>query len=123
MKFREKFVKYLTEGMSIHIPEDEVFLFYNALEDFINTADNKFIAFYDINDESLVISDIDKDYLRIRYQADKIIFQHADPASMLDTHVDLIIAGQAFLGVIIFIEQLSPSEDTQFILQRQNDQW
>jgi len=123
MSFSKKFVKYLTEGMPIHIPEDEVFLFYNALKEFFNTANNAFVAFYEDGDEALIISDDDKDYLKVIYSDDNISFRHATPDSILDSPAEIIIAGQAFLGVIIFIERLSPSEDTELILRSQNDRW
>ena len=107
MSFKEKFVKYLTDGIPVHIPEDEVFIFYRELKDFIDNADNKFMAFYEEGENKLTISDISKDYLYVSYEDDKIIF----------------IAGQAFLGVVIFIESITPSEDSNFISAKHNDQW
>ena len=121
MIFKEKFVKYLTDGIPIHIPDDEVFIFYKELKNFINKADNDFIGFYETGDEEVVISDISQDYLRISYSDNKIIFKQPAFSSIKDSVHNLFMAGQAFLGVIVFIESLSPSEDSTFIETINND--
>ena len=104
MSFKEKFVKYLTEGIPVHIPEDEVFIFYRELKDFIDKADNKFMAFYEEGENKLTISDISKDYLYVSYEDDKIIFRQPLHANILESQENILISGQAFLGVVIFIE-------------------
>jgi len=138
MLFREKFIKYLTDGIPVHIPEDEVFLFYNALKDFIDNADNQFMAFYSDGDAELMISDIGKDYLRVRYENEKIVFRQPiqDDVSKFEVYVkqheklakanfeaegNILMAGQAFLGVVMFIESISPSEDSNFIESIRHD--
>tara|TARA_R110001583_G_scaffold162507_1_gene314726 strand:+ start:274 stop:645 length:372 start_codon:yes stop_codon:yes gene_type:complete len=123
MSVKEKFVNYLTEGMPIHIPDDEVVLFYKSLKSFIDDANNDFMAFYLEGDEDLIISDINHDYLRVCYEDDKIIFKHAQPGSLEETPDQLLIAGQAFLGVLVFIESIVPSEDAVFIESRRYDKW
>jgi len=123
MQFKEKFVKYLTEGIPVHIPEDEVFIFYRELKDFIDNADNKFMAFYEEGENKLTISDISKDYLYVSYEDDKIIFRQPLHANILESQENILIAGQAFLGVVIFIESITPSEDSNFISEKHNDQW
>ena len=123
MLFKEKFVKYLTEGIPVHIPEDEVFIFYRELKDFIDKADNKFMAFYEEGENKLTISDISKDYLYVSYEDDKIIFRQPLHANILESQENILIAGQAFLGVVIFIESITPSEDSNFISEKHNDQW
>tara|TARA_R110001592_G_scaffold270776_5_gene537217 strand:+ start:519 stop:899 length:381 start_codon:yes stop_codon:yes gene_type:complete len=122
MFFREKFIKYLTDGIPVHIPEDEVFLFYNALKDFIDNADNQFMAFYSDGDEELMISDIGKDYLRVSYDNEKIVFrQPLQDDVHQESQGNLLITGQAFLGVVMFIETISPSEDSNFIESIRHD--
>ena len=123
MSFKEKFVKYLTDGIPVHIPEDEVFIFYRELKDFIDNADNKFMAFYEEGENKLTISDISKDYLYVSYEDDKIIFRQPPHANILESQENILIAGQAFLGVVIFIESITPSEDSNFISEKHNDQW
>mgnify|MGYP003649902328 FL=1 len=123
MQFKEKFVKYLTEGIPVHIPEDEVFIFYRELKDFIDKTDNKFMAFYEEGENKLTISDISKDYLYVSYEDDKIIFRQPLHANILESQENILIAGQAFLGVVIFIESITPSEDSNFISAKHNDQW
>lgn len=121
--FKEKFVKYLTDGIPVHIPEDEVFIFYRELKDFIDKADNKFMAFYEEGENKLTISDISKDYLYVSYEDDKIIFRQPLHGNILESQENILIAGQAFLGVVIFIESITPSEDSNFISEKHNDQW
>ena len=121
--FKEKFVKYLTDGIPVHIPEDEVFIFYRELKDFIDNTDNKFVAFYEEGENKLTISDISKDYLHVNYEDDKIIFRQPPHANILESQENMLIAGQAFLGVVIFIESITPSEDSNFISEKHNDQW
>ena len=121
--FKEKFVKYLTDGIPVHIPEDEVFIFYRELKDFIDNTDNNFMAFYEEGDNKLTISDILKDYLHVSYEDDKIIFKQPPYTNMLDSQESTLITGQAFLGVVIFIESIIPSEDSNFISEKHNDQW
>ena len=115
MTFKDKFVKYLTEGIPVHIPDDEVTLFYSALKDFIDNADNPFMAFYNDGDKEVVISDLIKDYLRVSYKDDKIIFRQPEFGDIKESPTNIFVTGQAFLGVLIFIESISPSEDSSFI--------
>ena len=121
MLFREKFIKYLTDGIPVHIPEDEVFLFYNALKDFIENADNQFMSFYSDDDKELMISDIGKDYLRVSYENEKIVFRQPIPCDVQESQGNMLITGQAFLGVVMFIESISPSEDSNFIESIRHD--
>jgi hypothetical protein len=121
--FKEKFVKYLTDGIPVHIPEDEVFIFYRELKDFIDNADNNFMAFYEEGENNLTISDISRDYLHISYEDDKIIFKQPPYVNILESQENILIVGQAFLGVVIFIESITPSEDSNFISEKHNDQW
>ena len=121
--FKEKFIKYLTDGIPVHIPEDEVFIFYRELKDFIDNADNNFMAFYEEGENNLTISDISRDYLHISYEDDKIIFKQPPYVNILESQENILIVGQAFLGVVIFIESITPSEDSNFISEKHNDQW
>ena len=123
MSFKEKFVKYLTEGIPVHINKDEVHLFYKSLKDFVNDADNNFMAFYLDGDDEVVISDLTKDYLRVNYENDKIVFRQPALGDIKESTTSIFATGQAFLGVLIFIESIAPSEDSSFISEKYNDQW
>ena len=123
MLFREKFIKYLTEGIPVHIADDEVHLFYKSLKEFIDNADNQFMAFYSKGDDEVTISDIKKDYLRVSYEKDNVIFKQPQYGTIQESQESIMITGQAFLGVLVFIESMSPSEDSNFISENHNDQW
>ena len=123
MSFKEKFVKYLTEGIPVHIADDEVHLFYKTLKEFIDNADNQFMAFYSKGDDEVTISDIKKDYLRVSYEKDNVIFKQPRYSTIQESQESITITGQAFLGVLVFIESMSPSEDSNFISEKYNDQW
>jgi hypothetical protein len=123
MLFREKFIKYLTEGIPVHIADDEVHLFYKSLKEFIDNADNQFMAFYSEGNDEVTISDIKKDYLRVSYEKDNVIFKQPRYSTIQESQESITITGQAFLGVLVFIESMSPSEDSNFISEKYNDQW
>ena len=122
---RQKFIEYLTNGIEIHIPDDEVHLFYKTVTDFINDAHNDFEAYYFDKDEYVLIADKYTDYIKFSYSNNKIIFKHAS-SSIIDPLQDsdfVLNMGLAFLGVVIFIESMSPSEDSASISQKHYDQW
>lgn len=121
LDFKSKFVKYLTEGMNIHIAEDEVPLFYKALSDYVNDADNDFMSFHTTLDDHVLISDKIDDYLRVFYNSGKVEFLSASPDSREIGYAKRM--GEAFLGVVLFIESMSPSEDSKFIPRVYHDQW
>ena len=66
--FREKFVKYLSEGIPISIADDEIPLFYRSLSDYINNTDNDYMAFHQPADDFVVVSDRQHDYIRVVYE-------------------------------------------------------
>mgnify|MGYP003650452268 CR=1 FL=1 len=122
--FKAKFVEYLTNGLPIHISDDEVCTFYNILADFIDNADNEFMGLHLKEEECVLISDQYTDYLKVSYEDNKIIFQHANPKSYLIHDSDLMLkVGMAFIGVLIFIESNAPSSDKNNISRKHYDQW
>ena len=121
---QQKFVKYLSEGIDIHIDDDEVDIFYKTITDFINQAHNNFEAYYFDQDEYVLICDKYTEYIKVSYVNDKIIFKHANNNNELFYDSDFALnMGLAFLGVIIFIESLSPTEDSLVISPKHYDQW
>lgn len=124
MMMQQKFVKYLTEGIDIHIAEDEIEIFYKEVTDFINKADNQFEAYYMKLDEYVLISDKYTDYIKFSYSNNKIIFKHANNTEAAFQDSDFVLnMGLSFLGILIFIESLSPSEDSLVISRKHYDQW
>ena len=121
---KEKFVKYLTEGIDVHIPDDEIEMFYKSVTEFINEAPNEFEAYHLKNEGCVLISDKYLDYIKFFYENDKVLFKHvhATNESFYDSEFVLKM-GLAFLGVLIFIESLAPSEDSALISRKHHDQW
>lgn len=123
--FKAKFTKYLTEGIPVHISEDEVFLFYEALDSFINEASNSFESYYLKGDDSLTICDKYAEYLNVSYEASKIVFRlptSGTPIPLM-TNDDHQLLGEAFLGVLLFVENLAPSGDLKVISEDYLDKW
>lgn len=121
---KNKFVKYLTEGIDIHIPNDEVDMFYDFVTKFINEADNDFEAYFIREDEKVLICDKYFDYLKFNYKNNKIVFEHAVAGSDYDRDPEYILKmGLAFVGVLVFIESLAPSEDSTIIFPEHYDKW
>ncbi len=121
---REKIIKYLTEGIDIHIPEDEVQTFYDLVTKYINEADNEFEAFFFPSEEYVLISDKYTDYLKCTYENNKIIFLHANSDNEFYRDPEFTLkAGLAFIGVLLFIESFAPSSDSAYISQKHYDQW
>ena len=121
---KQKFVHYLTEGIDIHIPPDEVSTFYDLIENFINEADNHFEAYYINDDEKVLICDKYFDYLKFKYENNKIVFENAQKGA--ETYLDedhVLNIGLAFVGVLIFIEQFAPSPDGSCIFPEHYDKW
>jgi len=122
--FQEKFVEYLTNGLPIHIPDDEVRTFYKVLSDFIDNADNEFEGYYLKEDGYVLIADKYTDYLKVSYKDNKVIFQHANPEDYRNFDSDSMLQmGLAFIGVLIFIESMTPSDDSNNIAPKHYDQW
>ena len=122
---KNKFVQYLTEGIDIHIPPDEVEDFYYYIERFINEADNHFEAYFLKDEEKVLISDRYFDYIKFKYSNNKIIFEHANLGDehYYTDHDFVLNMGLAFVGVLIFIEQFAPSEDASCIFPEHYDKW
>jgi hypothetical protein len=122
--FKEKFVDYLTNGLPIHIPDDEVTIFYKVLSDFIEKADNEFEGYYLKEDGYVLIADKYTDYLKVSYKDNKIIFQHANSVEYKTFDSDTMLQmGLAFIGVLVFIESMTPSTDSNNIAPKHYDQW
>lgn len=122
--FKEKFVEYLTNGLPIHIPDDEVLTFYSVLADFIDKSDNEFEGYYLKEDGYVLISDKYTDFLKVNYKDNKIIFKHANPNAYQSFDSESILKmGLAFMGVIVFIESMTPSTDSNNIARNHYDQW
>lgn len=122
--FKQKFVSYLTDGLPIHIPDDEVLTFYAVLADFIDKSDNEFEGYYLKEDGYVLISDSYTDFLKVSYKDNKIIFQHANPKAYQNFDPESILKmGLAFMGVLVFVENMAPSKDSNNIAQKHYDQW
>ena len=121
---KQKFTEYLTQGIDIHIPDDEVETFYKMITKFINSAENNFEAYFMELDGYVLICDKFTDYLKFKYEDDKIIIMHAHPNSehYYDSEFALKM-GLAFIGVVVFIESFAPSEVGSFIAKNHYDQW
>ena len=123
MNHKEKFVKYLTEGIPAKIESDDVPRFYEALTDFINEKDNQFFCHHDKTLNEVLVSNVKNDFLRVLYREQKIIFEKVNGwhEGEITDYVNNI--AQSFLGVLIFIESIDPSIDTQIIEGLNHDQW
>jgi len=123
--FKRKFTKYLSSGIPIHIPEEEVFLFYEELDKFVNLSPNSFESYYLKGDDSLTICDAYSEYLNVSYEDSKIIFRiprRSTPIPLM-TPDDHRLLGETFLGVMIFIEKHAPSGDLKVIDEAYFDKW
>ena len=120
--FRQKFITYLTEGIDIHIPDDEVYMFYEHLGNFINNADNSFDSFYSMGEDQLAICDSYMTYLLVKYANNKIQFRKTSDLISKDPR-SILRGAQAFVGVLLFIESLSPTIDGDIIPEAYHDQW
>ena len=124
--FRSRFIEYLTDGMPIKIADDETPIFYQELDKFINTADNDFESSYLKDSEVLSISDKFIDYLTVKYEDSKIVFRTTEhtslPALLIDPETRQRMA-EAFIGVLLFVEGISPSEDSKIIPEVYSDKW
>ncbi len=123
--FRERFIKYLSHGIPIHIPDDEVFLFFEKLDEFVNNAGNSFESIYYKGENELVICNGFSEYIRVSYENDHVIFKTtsltSNPAKM--SQEDVRKMGESFMGVVLFLESVSPSEDSKDIPREFHDQW
>ena len=123
--FRDKFVDYLTSGIPVSIASDEVSLFYQQLSESVNDAPNDISALYLKNDDSILLSDNYIDYLRVSFKDDRIIFKTTE----FTKHQNMLDApsakkmGEAFLGVVFFVESISPSTDSDIIPREYHDKW
>lgn len=123
--FRRKFVDYLSDGLPVKINDDEVHNFYDALSSFINKSNTKYGSCYDKIEASVLIFDNHVDYLTVKYENKKIIFRTTSQTSNV-RNLDLETTkslGEAFLGVVLFIETISPSEDSNLIARGYSDKW
>ena len=107
------------------IASDEVSLFYQQLSEFVNDAPNDISALYLKNDDSILLSDNYIDYLRVSFKDDRIIFKTTE----FTKHQNMLDApsakkmGEAFLGVVFFVESISPSTDSDIIPREYHDKW
>ena len=123
---RSKFVEYMTEGIPVEIPPEDQETFYVELDKFINSANNDFESVYNKTMERVSIYDKFFDYLNVSYQDSRIIFmtsnQPAGAFSQIDKETQRKI-GEAFLGVVLFVESIAPSEDSNLIPRKYHDSW
>ncbi len=121
---RNKFVKYLTEGIDIHIPEDEVQIFYEMITQFINESNNDFEGIFLKDEENVLIADKYFDYIKFKYSENKIMFEHAHPSDSHYVDPEFVLnMGLAFVGVMVFIEKFAPSGDVAYIFPQHYDYW
>ena len=123
--FRSKFVDYLANGIPVQISEEDRPVFYNELDKFINSSKNEFESFYSKSDDKLFISDKLVDYLSVSYEDARIIFRttsQTGESSTRDKYVQKKMA-EAFVGVVLFVESIAPSGDSNFIPEHLHDQW
>lgn len=122
---RQKFVNYLSEGIPTLIPEDEVVLFYESLSSFINNAPNGYDAFYEKGDNFLVVSEGWDSHLKILYDNNLIQFRHPGLSKSVRTLSEKNVRkmGEAFVGVLIFLESINPTIDSTLIEEKHYDQW
>ena len=124
--FRKKFVQYLANGIPVEISEEDIPIFYKRLDEFINTANNGFESFYIKDEERLFISDKMYDYLTVSYEDSKIVFRTTEQTSipaLLNEHMIRKKMAEAFIGVILFVETIAPSEDSNIIDRIYRDKW
>ena len=124
--FRKKFVQYLANGIPVEISEEDIPIFYKRLDEFINTANNEFESFYIKDEERLFISDKMYDYLTVSYEDSKIVFRTTEQTSipaLLNEHMIRKKMAEAFIGVILFVETIAPSEDSNIIDRIYRDKW
>ena len=123
--FRERFVKYLSRGIPVHIPDDEVFLFFEKLDQFVNKAGNSFESIYRKGEDELVICSGSSEYIRVSYENNHVIFKTtlltSNPTKM--NQEDVRRMGESFMGVVLFLESVSPTEDSKDIPREFHDQW
>ena len=125
MPFKQKFVDYLVDGLPVSILSEEVPVFYKELDMFVNTAPNDFEASYSSTQNCLSIYDKYTEYLSVSYDDSRIIFR-SDLQQSIQNHPDpetIMKMGEAFLGVIIFVESIAPSADSRVIPGYYRDKW
>ena len=123
--FRSKFVEYLANGIPVQISNEDKPVFYKELANFINKANNDFESFYSERGEELFISDSTIDYLTVSYEDSKIIFRTTSQTSkfkLSDPYIKHRL-GEAFIGVVLFVESIAPSSDSGQIPREYHDQW
>ena len=123
--FRDKFASYLTNGLPVKIENEELPDFYKALDTFVNKSDSDFSSFYIPSDNKLAICDKYIDYLTVSYEDEMLVFRTTDQTSNLRQMDEMTRKklGEAFLGVVLFVESLSPSEDLHLISRSYSDKW
>lgn len=116
----------MTDGIPVEIPPEDRETFYVELDKFINLANNDFESFYNKSMERVSIYDKFFDYLNVSYQDSRIIFTTSgeidDSVSQVDREAQKKI-GEAFLGVVLFVESIAPSEDSNLIPRKYHDSW
>ena len=111
--------------MPVHIEESEVFMFYEELDKFINEAPNDYQSLYLKGDDNLTICDKFTDYLNVSYEKSKIVFRlstSSPEVAFMDEDYRLRI-GESFLGVLLFVENMAPSDDIKIISEKYLDKW
>lgn len=123
--FRDKFASYLTNGLPVKIENEELPDFYKALDKFVNKSDSDFSSFYIPSDNKIAICDKYIDYLTVSYEDEMLVFRTTDQTSNLRQMDEMTRKklGEAFLGVVLFVESLSPSEDLHLISRSYSDKW
>tara|TARA_Y100000593_G_C4296676_1_gene331036 strand:- start:1652 stop:2038 length:387 start_codon:yes stop_codon:yes gene_type:complete len=126
MSFKQKFIEYLSNGMPVHIPDDEVSLFYKELSKSINNSSKQdFKSTYLKIDDCVVISDKFIDYLKVSYINNKVIFRTTDHTKD-QFRVNREVArkmGEAFLIVYSFIEKALMKESSNQHNGSSSDNW
>ena len=125
-EFKSRFAKYLSSGIPVQISDDDQPIFYEKLDKFINLANNDFESIYIKGDNKLAICDKFVDYLIVSYEDSKIIFRttsHTNFPAMLLEQTTRKKMGEAFLGVLLFIEGLSPTGEIDNIPGEYCDIW
>lgn len=123
--FRNRFIDYMTNGMPVHIEDSEVFIFYEELDRFINEAPNDFQSYYLKGEDNLTVCDKFTEYLNVSYEESKLVFKlppgTAGVTFMEGDHKQLV--GEAFLGILLFVEKHAPSDDIKVISEGYLDKW
>ena len=120
---KQKFVKYMVEGVPAILASDEVELFYDHLTDYVNQCDNSFSCFPDKKSKSVTIGDEANEYLRVLYEDEKIVFERVDGYFKGEPEEYFIKMGQAWLGVMFFLETVSPTGELESVPKVYHDQW